>query len=43
MADLKFKPVTHDHNVFIEKAKKREGFKKGRIQVRSATASGGLV
>lgn len=28
MADLKFKPVTHDHNAFIEKAKKREGFKK---------------
>jgi len=27
MADLKFKPVTHDHNAFIEKAKKREGFK----------------
>ena len=28
MADLKFKPVTHDHNAFIEKAKKREGFNK---------------
>lgn len=28
MADLKFKPVTHDHNAFIEKAKEREGFKK---------------
>lgn len=28
MADLKFKPVTHDHNAFIEKAKKRDGFKK---------------
>lgn len=28
MADLKFKPVIHDHNAFIEKAKKRDGFKK---------------
>ncbi len=28
MADLKFKPVTHDHNAFIENAKQREGFKK---------------
>jgi DNA-binding XRE family transcriptional regulator len=28
MADLKYKPVPHDHNAFIEKAKKREGFKK---------------
>ena len=28
MADLKFQPVSHDHNAFIEKAKKREGFKK---------------
>lgn len=28
MADLKFNPVPHDHNAFIEKAKKREGFKK---------------
>ena len=28
MANLKFKPVTHDHNAFIENAKKREGFKK---------------
>jgi len=28
MADLKFKPVNHDHNAFIEKAKQREGFKK---------------
>jgi DNA-binding XRE family transcriptional regulator len=28
MADLKFKPVPHDHNAFIEKAKKRDGFKK---------------
>lgn len=27
MAELKFNPVTHDHNAFIEKAKKREGFK----------------
>jgi DNA-binding XRE family transcriptional regulator len=28
MAELKFKPVTHDHNAFIERAKQREGFKK---------------
>ena len=28
MADLKFKPVLHDHTAFIEKNKKREGFKK---------------
>ncbi len=28
MADLKYQPVTHDHNAFIEKAKIREGFKK---------------
>ncbi len=28
MAELKFNPVAHDHNAFIEKAKQREGFKK---------------
>jgi DNA-binding XRE family transcriptional regulator len=28
MADLKFKPVPHDHSAFIEKARNREGFKK---------------
>jgi DNA-binding XRE family transcriptional regulator len=28
MADLKYQPVTHDHSAFIERAKKREGFKK---------------
>jgi DNA-binding XRE family transcriptional regulator len=28
MADLKYEPVTHDHNAFIEKAKQKEGFKK---------------
>ena len=28
MADFKFKPVPHDHTAFIEKTKKREGFKK---------------
>lgn len=28
MAELTFKPVTHDHNAFIEKARQREGFKK---------------
>jgi len=26
MTDLKFQPVSHDHNAFLEKAKKREGF-----------------
>jgi len=29
MADLKYQPISHDHNSFIEKARKREGFKKG--------------
>ena len=28
MADLKYQPVSHDHKAFLEKAKKREGFKK---------------
>ena len=28
MAELKYKPATHDHSAFLEKAKKREGFKK---------------
>ena len=28
MVDLKYQPVTHDHNEFIEKAGKREGFRK---------------
>ena len=28
MADLKYQPVSHDHNAFLEKAKKREGFSK---------------
>ena len=28
MDELKFKPVPHDHAAFIEKANKREGFKK---------------
>ena len=26
MAELKFKPVRHDHKAFLEKARKREGF-----------------
>lgn len=26
MADVKFKPVRHDHKSFLEKASKREGF-----------------
>jgi DNA-binding XRE family transcriptional regulator len=26
MAELKYQPVSHDHNAFLEKAKKREGF-----------------
>jgi DNA-binding XRE family transcriptional regulator len=28
MDELKFRPVPHDHAAFIEKANKREGFKK---------------
>jgi ssDNA-specific exonuclease RecJ len=28
MSDLKYQPVTHDHNEFLEKAGKRDGFKK---------------
>jgi DNA-binding XRE family transcriptional regulator len=28
MADLKFKPVPHDHEAFLKKASKRKGFKK---------------
>jgi len=28
MADLKFYPVPHEHSAFLEKARKREGFKK---------------
>ena len=27
MADLKYKPVPHDHKAFLAKAKKRNGFK----------------
>lgn len=28
MADLKYKPVTHDHNEFLRNSRKREGFSK---------------
>lgn len=28
MADLKYKPVLHDHEAFLKKARKREGFRK---------------
>ncbi len=28
MADLKFQPIPHDHSSFLEKANKRDGFKK---------------
>lgn len=28
MADLKYQPIPHDHNAFLEKATKREGFRK---------------
>ena len=28
MADLKYQPVPHDHQAFLEKAGKRKGFKK---------------
>ncbi len=27
MADLKYQPIAHDHNAFLEKAAKREGFR----------------
>jgi DNA-binding XRE family transcriptional regulator len=33
MADLKFKPVSHDHKAFIEKAMESEGFKKAHIDL----------
>ncbi|MDQ5985880.1 MAG: hypothetical protein CSYNP_01597 [Syntrophus sp. SKADARSKE-3] len=28
MAELKYKPVSHDHKAFLKKAQKREGFRK---------------
>ena len=28
MADIKYKPVSHDHEAFLKKASKRKGFKK---------------
>lgn len=28
MAELKYKPVRHDHDAFLKKAKKRAGFRK---------------
>lgn len=28
MADIKYKPVVHDHAAFLKKASKRKGFKK---------------
>ncbi|BCG47088.1 Antitoxin HigA [Citrifermentans bremense] len=28
MADLKYRPVAHDHKAFLKKANKRDGFKK---------------
>jgi len=28
MADLKYQPVSHDHNSFLDKAMKQDGFKK---------------
>ena len=28
MADLKYQPIPHDHNAFLEKATKQEGFKR---------------
>ena len=28
MADIKYKPVSHDHAAFLKKASKRKGFKK---------------
>lgn len=28
MADLKYKPISHDHEAFLKKASKRKGFRK---------------
>ena len=28
MSELKYKPVRHDHDAFLKKAKKRAGFRK---------------
>ncbi len=28
MAELQYKPVVHDHEAFLKKARKRKGFKK---------------
>ena len=28
MAELKYKPVVHNHEAFLKKTRKREGFKK---------------
>src|SRR3990172_5925495 len=28
MADIKYKPVSHDHEAFLKKASKRKGFRK---------------
>jgi len=28
MADIKYKPITHDHKAFLKEASKRKGFKK---------------
>ncbi len=33
MADLKYQPVTHDHNEFLDKAGKREGFTKAYAEL----------
>jgi hypothetical protein len=45
MADLKFKPVTHDHAAFLKKASRRKGFEDAyaALAVKYALASEMLV
>lgn len=33
MADLKYQPVVHDHEAFLEQARKREGFQEAYDRV----------
>jgi len=33
MADIKYKPVSHDHEAFLKKASKRKGFKKAYAEL----------
>jgi len=36
MAELKYKPVSHDHEAFIKNAQKREGFRKAYEELEEA-------